>query len=114
MNVYGVALSGLNAASARIGVSANNVANSTTEDFQAKQATARPLDGGGVVVDVKTKNPATVPAPALGGEGTVQLPNVSLEQEVVNQVSASYDFKANLKVLEVQKELDKALLDIQA
>ena len=42
------------------------------------------------------------------------MPNVSLEQEVVNTVTAANDFQANLRLLKVQKELDKSLLDIQA
>jgi flagellar basal-body rod protein FlgC len=114
-NVYSTALSGLRASEARIGVSANNVANSSTIGFEAKEVTARSADNGGVIVDVRSKNPATLAAPSPNGSGeTVQVPNVSLDEEVVNQVSAGYDFKANLKVLQVQKELDKALLDISA
>ena len=113
-NVFSTALSGLRAAETRLGVSANNVANANTPGFEAKEVGARPINDGGVIVDIRTKNPATVAAPSPGGEGTVQVPNVSLDQEAVNQVSAGYDFKANLKVLQVQKELDNALLDIQA
>ncbi len=114
-NVYATALSGLRASETRLGVSANNVANSSTYDFKAQEVTAKASDTGGVIVDIRTKNPATLSAPSPDGSGeTVQVPNVSLDQEVVNQVSAGYDFKANLKVLQVQKELDKALLDISA
>lgn len=108
-NVVSTALSGLAAAEQRLGVSANNVANGTTPGFEAKEAKARPLDGGGVIVDIQNKNPATLTGP--DGEA---VPNVSLDEEVANQITAGYDFKANLKVLQVQKEMDQALLDIQA
>lgn len=113
-DVYSTALSGLRAAETRLGVSANNVANISSEGFEAQSAVARPQDGGGVIVDIRAKDPATLTAPSPSGEGTVQVANVSLDEEAVNQVSAGYDFKANLKVIEVQKSLDEALLDIQA
>lgn len=108
-NILGTALSGLQAAETRIGVSANNVANSTTPGFEAKTVTARAAENGGVIVDIRNSNAATLRGP--DGE---QASNVSLDEEVVNQVRAGYDFKANLKVIETQKELDKALFDIQA
>lgn len=113
-NVFGIALSGLRAAETRIGTSANNVANVTTTGFEAKQVNARAADGGGVIVDIQNKNPASFTAPSPDGEGTIELPNVSLDEEVANQITAGYDFKANLKVIQVQKELDDSLLDIQA
>jgi len=41
------------------------------------------------------------------------MPNVDLAQEVAQQKIATYDFKANLKVLEAQKKMDDSLLDIK-
>lgn len=113
-DVYGTALSGLQAAGTRLAVSANNVANSTSTGYEAEEAVSRAQENGGVIVDIRSKNPATLTAPSPDGEGTVEVPNVSLDEEVISKVSAGYDFKANLKVVETQKKLDKALLDIQA
>lgn len=124
-----IALSGLNAASRRLGVSANNVANlsSTTrtaadgslvnDPFKPQRVAQTSLPSGGVRTDVvQVSNPtATVfdpSSPVASEDGTLEIPNVSLEEEVVDQQLATYTFKANLKVLKVQKELDEALLDI--
>lgn len=132
VGVTGIALSGLNAAEKRIGVSASNVANlsstaRTAEDGSLVNDPYRPqrveqssLASGGVRADVvEVSNPtirvaASPDDPLAAADGTVEIPNVSLEEEVVNQVQATYDFKANLKVLETQKEMDEALLDISA
>lgn len=108
MDVFSTALSGLNAATTRIANSANNIANARTPDFKATDAVQRSVDNGGVIVDIRERNPSQVET----AEG--KLPNVSLEQEVVNSVQAENNYLANLRVLKVQKELDKSLLDIQA
>lgn len=97
-SVLDIALTGLQAASTRIGVSANNVANSTTPGFKADEVVQSSQENGGVIVDVRS----------TGVEG------VSLDQEVANQLVASYDYKANLQVIKTQKELDQSLLDITA
>ncbi len=97
MDVNSIALSGLRASETRIAVTANNTANATTPGFKAQQTQQTARAGGGVDVDVvDTQN------------------EVSLDQEVANSQIASYDFKANIKVLQKQQEMDKSLLDIQA
>ena len=112
MDITNIAVSGMNAAEKRLANAANNIVNARTPDYQATDATARSLENGGVTVDIRERDPATVEVATENG--TQNLPNVSLEQEAVNSVTASYDFQANAKLLKVQKELDKALLDIQA
>ena len=118
------ALTGLNAASNRLHNSANNVANqhSTSqrvngkvvqEAFEPKQVTQTSLESGGVRSDLKSTDPATIQV-FQSGEGLVDYPNVDLEEEVVNQQLASYDFKANLKVIETADEMAEDLLDITA
>lgn len=114
MDVLGTALSGMRAAEKRLEVSADNVANSTTEGAKAKTTNARALDNGGVIVDVSFRDPATVTAPAIDGSGTVELPNTSLDEEAVTQIQAVSAFKANVSVIKAQKEMDQSLLDIQA
>jgi flagellar basal-body rod protein FlgC len=126
-----IALSGLHAAERRIGVSASNVANlsstvRTAEDgslvndpYRPQRVVQSSLSSGGVRADVvELSNPtirvADPTSPVADENGTVEIPNISLEEEVMNQIQASYDYKANLKVIKVQKELDKALLDINA
>lgn len=108
MDVFSTALSGANAATTRIANSANNITNIRTPGYKATDAVQRPLNDGGVIVDIRERNPATVQS----ADGEV--PNVSLEEEVVNTITAESDYKANLLMIKKQKEMDKALLDIQA
>ncbi len=113
------ALSGLNAAETRLGVSANNIANATTPGYQAQTVRQTPVEGGGVRADVVNlsptaralQNPDPVDAAA---EEPVAASNVSVENELIETQLASYNFQANLKVLKTQNEMDKSLLDIQA
>lgn len=104
MDVLSTALSGLNAASTRIANSANNIVNARTPDFKPADAVQRAADNGGVIVDIRQRTPDA------NGEVTP----VSLEKEVANTVVAKNDFLANAKLIQIQKQLDKSLLDIQA
>lgn len=108
MDVYSTALSGLNAASTRIANSANNIVNSRTPDYKATDAVQTSVDNGGVIVDIRERQPSQVET----ADG--KLPNVSLEQEVVSTITAENEYKANLLLIKKQKEMDKSLLDIQA
>lgn len=113
VNVTSVALSGFNANSERIAVAADNIANINTKDFEAKEQQLSSVAPAGVSSRVVTKDPATVPVPNKDG-GVDQLPNVSLEEELVGTNIATYGAKANLKVLQAQDKMNKYLLDIQA
>ena len=113
MDAINTALSGLNAASLRLAVSADNTANARTEGYAAKEVEQTPRDGGGVDAKVVEKNPATITAVNNDGE-TVQLPNVSPEREVAEQVVAVSSYKANARTLIVQDDIQEALLNITA
>lgn len=92
--------SGLQAAQLRLDASANNVANMNTPGYRreavAQQAVA---DNAGVRATVQRQQTA---------EG------VALEQEAVEQMSATYAFKANLQTIKTQDEMLGALLDVRA
>src|SRR5262249_44988488 len=118
-----IALSGMNAATRRLEVSASNVANlrsngalppaDGTLPTGAQQAYA-PLRvvqtanaDGGTQTSVATVAPAYVAtsdpqAPFANQDGLVAEPNVDISQEMVNQVLASYSFAANAKVLKAE------------
>lgn len=130
-----IALSGLNAASRFLQVSASNVANAQTTSAVpnadgtipagAPQAFA-PLElvqtesaGGGVQTSVTTVKPSTTAifdpqAPFANADGLVAAPNVDLSREFVGQLLASYSFAANVAVLKADDRNTKALLDITA
>lgn len=113
VSVSSVALSGLFANEKRIAVAADNIANANTSGFEAKDLALSSNAGGGVSARVVKQNPATVPVANNEG-GVDQLPNVSLEKQLVDVNIATYSAQANLKVLKAQDQLDKYLLDIQA
>lgn len=131
MDPISTALSGLNAASARIGVSASNIANSqlTTTVGQNGQTVNKPYvpqevvqktqNGGGVSTSLRDVSPPSVPVfapdnPAAGQDGIVQLPNVDQTREVADQILATNAYKANLNVMKRTDEMTESLLNIQS
>ena len=122
------ALSGLNAATTRIAVNANNIANQFSDQsvvngqpavkpFVPQQVDQISLSNGGVLAQVSNVNPATITVPDTSnpqGNGTVQAPNINQDTQLVQLNIAAYDFKANVKEIKVQENLDKSLLDIKS
>ncbi|MBU4425017.1 MAG: flagellar basal body protein [Gammaproteobacteria bacterium] len=92
--------SGLQAAQLRLDASAHNVANMNTPGYRrqavAQQAVA---DSAGVRATVQRQQEAD---------------GVALEKEAVEQMSATYAFKANLQTIKTQDEMMGALLDVKA
>ena len=83
------------------------------------QAQAQGGGGGGSGVTASTApiSPASFLSyqpdhPDADPDGMVPLPNVSLEQEVVEQIQALRLFQANVKTIQVQDRMLGALLDI--
>lgn len=124
--VLSIALSGLQAATKRLGVSANNVANALTSRpttagnakpagvFKAQEAIDRTQSSGGVATAVREKSPATVVgSDPASPTGLSAFPNVDLVEEAVNQKLALASYKANAAVIRRQQEIDDALLDIK-
>ncbi|MEQ1789462.1 MAG: flagellar basal body rod C-terminal domain-containing protein [Rickettsiales bacterium] len=124
----GSALSGIAAASKRIDVSASNIANQSSTAMQVGGVTSNKsyipkdvvqisLGAGGVRTEVRESLNPTVKyfdptSPQAGKDGFVETPNVDVAEELVEQRIASYDFKANLKSIQVADRLQQNLLDI--
>lgn len=129
VSTVNTALSGLASASKRLEISARNVANAqSTHTIADGQVIDRPytpqqpvqssLATGGVVTKARDVDPPTVKlfnpsSDNADANGVAEYPNVDLETEVANQLIASYDYRANLKVLKTQFEMEKSLLDIK-
>lgn len=132
--IAGPALSGLQAAQTRLGVSANNVANQRsvaaeslegpTRDaagnrlFQPQRVVAESAPGGGVRAQVQPVDPPSVQqfrpeAADADAEGLVNRPNIDLVGERVTQIQAQRAFEANLRSIEVADALAGDLLDIE-
>ena len=129
--IFSIALSGLNAATRRLDVSASNVANadsigalpdpvtgapSNPAPFQPLTVTQQPLIGGGTSASVVPLSPAFTPSfspdsPFANEQGLVAAPNVDLVSERLDQLAAANAYRANLRVLEVAQELDKETID---
>ncbi|WP_313311440.1 flagellar basal body protein [Pulveribacter sp.] len=98
-SILPAAASGLQAAQLRLASSAHNVANLNTPGFhrQEVQQQAEPRPGG-----VRTQL------------AQAEQPGVALEAEAVEQIAATYAFKASALVLRTADEMAGALLDERA
>ncbi len=128
IKAIGIALNGLNAATQRLNASASNIANLTTAGSleEGRQAPYTPLTTvskslgeptGGVRTDVVPKNPPFVPAydpdsPFADDQGIIGLPNISLEEEIVNLKLSEITYKANIATIKASEDMSKELLSI--
>ena len=95
--IASIAQSGLQVAQQRLNASAHNVANQQTAGFCRQQVEQQAVPEGGVTAQT-----------VRGPEG------VALEEEAVEQISASYAYLANLQVLRTNDRMQGALLDERA
>jgi flagellar basal-body rod protein FlgC len=120
----GISLTGLRAASLRMEVSANNVANAQTTSktngpFIPKDVVQVNQGLGGTLAYVvdSDKAPVTLFDPGnseADSNGLVQMPAVDLIEEAAKQLDARISFMANLKAIENQKNIQDSLLSIFA
>jgi len=134
-SISSIAVSGLNAATRRIEVSASNVANQQStgalpaaagsvpagapQAYKPLQVNQTAAAGGGTQTSVTTTSPSTVAisdpqAPFANQDGLVAAPNVDLAQELIGQMVAKYSYTANLATLKADRDMSKALLDATA
>lgn len=128
IKAIGIALNGLNAATQKLTASASNIANISTVGSleEGEQQPYVPLttvskalgpETGGVRTDVVPKNPPFVPAydpnsPFANEDGVIGVPNISLEEEIVNLKIAELTYKANIRTIKASEELNKELLSL--
>ncbi|GAM09966.1 flagellar hook protein FlgE [Geobacter sp. OR-1] len=93
--INSIAQSGIEAATAKLAVTADNIANATTDGFKAARVDTTTKENGGVdVAVVKTDD------------------QVDISKEAVEMLSTVNGFKANLQVLKADKEMTKSILDL--
>jgi flagellar hook protein FlgE len=97
-SVSSIAISGMNAASTRLGVAAHNIANAVTPAFRRQQVLQQAQPGGGVSTQVTQ----------MQGIGS------NLAADMVQQKVALYSFKANLRTVQVEHEMLGSLIDLKA
>lgn len=108
MQVYSIALSGLQAANAQLNATADNIANADTPGYKAQRPDLVELSTGGVAVGGITRNPAPGPTQPDGSQGS----NVDLANEMVNLTRAKLLYRANAAVLKTADQMTGNLLDI--
>jgi flagellar basal-body rod protein FlgC len=128
-----IAISALNAASLRLQVAANNIANSLSngplpgvanpESFPAAYTPLRvnqtDVAGGGTSATTSSVSPTTVSAfdptaPFANTDGFVARPNVDLASEMIQLLVARYNYAANAQVIRADAQMSAALLNITA
>lgn len=120
-SVFDIAGSAMSAQSQRMNVTASNLANADSvagpdgEAYRAKQvmfesrAAARGIGGVGVREVVEDPSPMRLEYrpehPLADDEGYVTMPNVEPVHEMVNMISASRSYQANVEVMNTSKQM---------
>ncbi len=129
LSILDISASALTAQSQRLNVSASNMANAESvagpdgEPFRAKQVVFQMTPQGrhqvgGVRVSQLIEDPtpprlAYKPGHPLADEkGYVRMPNVDMVGEMINIISASRSYQANLEVMNTAKSLLQKTLTI--
>ncbi len=122
MGVFQIAGSAMTAQSQRMNTTASNLANADSvtgpdgQPYRARQVVFEmaPTNGqgiGGVRVARVIEDPSPMRMvhdpknPAANAEGYVTMPNVNVVEEMVNMISASRSYQANVEVLNTAKTL---------
>lgn len=109
-SVLDIAASGLSAASARIAVTAGNLANLNSTGYQARRALLSPVEPAGVRADSVSLSAAPL-SPDAEGE---PMSNVDLVGETVNLIRDKHLYQSNAKLLKLGDEMLGTLLDVVA
>ena len=122
LGIFQIAGSAMTAQSQRMNTTASNLANADSiagpdgQPYRARQVVFEmaPSDGqgiGGVRVAHVIEDPSPMRMlhdpknPAANAEGYVTMPNVNVVEEMVNMISASRSYQANVEVLNTAKTL---------
>lgn len=121
-SIFNIAASAMTAQSQRMNVTASNLANADSTvgpdglPYRARQVVFEAAgDGGQAVGGVRVSRVVVDPSPlrqvydprnpAADADGYVAMPNVNVVDEMVNMISASRSYQANVEVLNTAKGL---------
>jgi flagellar basal-body rod protein FlgC len=130
INAVPIALSGLTAATTRLGGVAGNLANQRSAGpLQPKEGAPPAYEpvvtvqqsapGGGATAAYRPAAPATVPSyepdsPLADEDGLVAEPNVDPAREMTEMLAARQSYEANLRTVRTATEMQDSLLRIVA
>lgn len=126
--IFDTSGSALSAQSKRMNVAASNMANADSvsgpdgQPYRAKQVMFEAADQGHGIGGVRVTGIVDDPAPMkmeykpgdpnANADGYVTMPNVNPVNEMVNMISASRSYQANVEVMNTSKELMAKTLTI--
>ena len=108
------ALSGLTAFSTQVAVTADNVANVTTDGFKKSRTELIAVESGGVRSAIQKDETAgpTILNNTGYGPAQLELSNVDLGEEAVNRIIGQRGFEANIQTIKTADEMLGTILDI--
>ena len=113
ISAFSNSVSGIQAALKLQSVSANNIANSSTDGFKSDVAVVEAEDNGGVKVTI-TKNTEPGVVHDRGDGAEIESSNVDIASEITNQISSKSFLQANVAAIKTTDEMLGSLLDILA
>jgi len=109
------ALSGLTAFSTQVAVTADNVANVTTDGFKKSRTELIAVESGGVRSAIQKDETAgpTILNNTGYGPAQLELSNVDLAEETINQIIGQRGFEATIQTIKIADEMLGTILDIK-
>jgi len=109
------ALTGLKAFVTKLDVNANNIANVNTDNFKKSRVELQESTAGGVEVTISRVNTSGMLMEPDARTGQPQeSSNVTIEEEIAEQITARYAYEANILSVKTAEEMQKTLFDIKA
>lgn len=109
-------LSGMQAFADQTAVTANNVANSNTQDYTASRAVMSEETDGGVRVSIQkaaSQTPASGNTQAEGGNDlNNRASNVDMSEEMVNLAQSQQGYNANMQLVRSVDQTTGGLLNV--
>ncbi len=131
-SIFSTAISGMNAAVARLSNAATNIVNASstgkipsstgekTTAFEPQDIVTLSNDRGddhlGVRAETVPRDPSYVPvyspsSPDANEQGLIAAPNVDLAREILDVMTAELAYKASAKVISAEKRNEETLID---
>lgn len=111
-DAFNAALSALGSLSRKLDITADNIANSETNNFKKSRADMEEAYPYGVKVSIsQIDTPGDILPPDEKGVSQ-ESSNVNLPEELVNLIITEHDFNANIATIQTRDEMEKQLIDI--
>jgi flagellar basal-body rod protein FlgC len=112
MSSINIGASTLRAYQSALDITANNVANASTKNYQPKSANFQENSAGGVVVNISSASQATFEN--YQAQKVEQDSGTDLNKEMVNNLNYQRGFELAAKIVKVNDEVLGSLINIKA